>query len=118
MGEDAAVGSRIGIWGTLWIGRLRGKQIGRKERLISLFRRRKFTILEETLLQSLCKALSPSSAHILQQQLEGVDHVRRMPGYREILCYEKKERVPGIPTFQDNRAELKFASMTFSVEGR
>jgi hypothetical protein len=85
--------------------------------VFSLFKRRRFTKLEECLLQELCTSLAPPSAAIFRAQLDDIQRARRFIGRsREVLFYRKRGREAS-PAFVANHAELKFATIRFAVPG-
>lgn len=85
--------------------------------IVSLFRGKTFTNLELFLLNALRKALPPECGEILRRQLEEIHHTRRSAESREVLYYVKKGKPSSSPRFAADRAELKFATMHFSVDG-
>lgn len=86
--------------------------------LISLLTGRgsKLNDLELMLLGRLRQTLGGEPGEILRRQMEAIDYVNRMSGYREILCYrqEKSKTEILVPAFPARRAELKFASIRFT----
>ena len=85
--------------------------------LVSLLFKRGFNSIELALLDRLRGALSSHSGEIFRRQVESVDHVRRMADSREVLCYRrsKKRQAAPLAPFAAKRAELKFATIHFSV---
>src|SRR6516164_8220661 len=85
--------------------------------VLSLFKRRRFTKLEERLLQEVCGGLSPPSAAIFRAQIDDIRSARRfIAGSPEVLFYRNKGREAS-PPFAANHAELKFATIRFKVPG-
>ena len=84
--------------------------------LFSLFKRRRFSKLEECLLREVSRSLPAPSAEIFRAQIEDIQYARRfIGGSREVLFYRKKGG-EGSPPFAANHAELKFAAIRFSVQ--
>jgi hypothetical protein len=86
--------------------------------IASFLQNKKFTKLEFCLIKNLQQAISPESAETLKGQLAEIDHARRLSGSREVLYYSKKGKPRSSRAFPANRAELKFARIFFSVNGR
>jgi hypothetical protein len=85
--------------------------------VFSLFKRKRFTKLEERLLREVSTSLPPSSAAIFQAQIEDIRRARRfIGGSREVLFYRNKGHEAS-PPFAANHAELKFAMIRFKVAG-
>lgn len=84
--------------------------------VFSLFKRRPFTRLEECLLRELGNNLPSPSDAILRAQIGDIRRATRLTDSREVLFYPKRGREAS-PPFAANHAELKFATIRFTVPG-
>jgi hypothetical protein len=79
----------------------------------SLFRRRIFTKLEERLFSEVLKALPEESASVLRRQMQDVASAQRDGG--EVIYRSKRGKSHSAPPFAAKDAELKFATVRFSL---